>query len=143
MRRRSGGTTLFADERQRLPTQISPDSGLRNPATRRSVVVLPQPEGPSSATSSPGFTSSESPSTAATSPECRVSALTATPAPPSVPHAEDVAPERGLHDRHGREGQHEHHEPEHGDRAELAFFLQIEDHDRHDLRVGREEDDRG
>jgi len=68
MRRRSGGTTAAGEDRQRSPTQISPASGARNPATRRKVVVLPQPEGPSSATSSPGFTSSERPSTAATSP---------------------------------------------------------------------------
>ena len=47
---------------------ISSASGLRNPATSRSVVVLPQPEGPSSATSSPGFTWRSRALTAATSP---------------------------------------------------------------------------
>jgi len=66
--RRSGGTTLVGDERQRSPTHISPISGWRKPATSRSVVVLPQPEGPRSETSSPGLTSSERLSTAATSP---------------------------------------------------------------------------
>ena len=68
MRRRSGGTTVRADDRHRSPTQISPASGVRKPATSRSVVVLPQPDGPSSATSSPGWTSSDSSVTAATSP---------------------------------------------------------------------------
>jgi hypothetical protein len=38
------------------------------PATMRSVVVLPQPDGPSSVTSSPGCTSNDTSSTAATSP---------------------------------------------------------------------------
>src|SRR5712692_9108337 len=66
--RRSGGTTAVGDERQRSPTQISPASGVRKPATRRSVVVFPQPDGPSSATSSRGLTSSERLSTAATPP---------------------------------------------------------------------------
>ncbi len=68
MRRRSGGTTVADEDRQRSPTQISPASGARKPATSRSVVVLPQPDGPSRATSSPGLTSSESSFTAATSP---------------------------------------------------------------------------
>ena len=34
MRRRSGGTTAAAEDRQRSPTQISPASGVRKPATR-------------------------------------------------------------------------------------------------------------
>src|SRR5437773_11735817 len=79
MRRRSGGTTAVADDRQRSPTQISPASGVRNPATRRSVVVLPQPDGPSSATSSRGFTSSRRLSTAATPPYRLVSPRSVTP----------------------------------------------------------------
>ena len=69
MRRRSGGTTVAADERQRSPTQISPDSGGRNPATSRKVVVLPQPEGPSSEKNSPRRISNETASTAVTGPK--------------------------------------------------------------------------
>ena len=42
--------------------------GLQKARQQPSVVVLPHPEGPSSATSSPGFTSSERFSTAATAP---------------------------------------------------------------------------
>ena len=68
IRRRSGGMTVAGEERQRFPTHTSPRSGERKPATTRRVVVLPQPDGPSNATSSPGFTSRSSPSTAATSP---------------------------------------------------------------------------
>src|SRR5881397_1526450 len=44
--------------------RISPLSGVSKPAIIRSVVVLPQPEPPTSETSSPGWMSSDSPSTA-------------------------------------------------------------------------------
>ncbi len=39
------------------PTAISPDLGRSRPAIERSVVVLPQPEGPSSVKNSPSGTS--------------------------------------------------------------------------------------
>ena len=43
-----------------LPSiSTSPESANSNPATTRSAVVLPQPDGPSSATSSPGAISSD------------------------------------------------------------------------------------
>jgi len=48
---------------------IRPAVGVSNPATIRSVVVLPQPDGPSSATSSPDAASSVSSETARTSPK--------------------------------------------------------------------------
>src|SRR5882724_4394356 len=69
MRRRSGGITLPGADSTRSPTRISPASGAMKPATSRRVVVLPQPEGPRSATSSPGRTVRSSPDTAATSPK--------------------------------------------------------------------------
>ena len=47
---------------------ICPLSGDSRPATDRSSVVLPQPEGPSSAIISPGATSRETPSSARTAP---------------------------------------------------------------------------
>src|SRR5713226_4676127 len=105
IRRRSGGTTVVFDERHRSPTQISPPSGVRKPATRRSVVVFPQPEGPSSATSSRGLTSSERSSTAATpaSPPYRLlSPRSVTPgnARLSVLRAQKIAAEDGLHQEH-------------------------------------------
>src|ERR1043166_6278880 len=130
MRRCSGGTTRPGADRQRSPTQISPDSGARKPATSRSVVVLPHPDGPSSATSSPGLTSSERSSAAETSPYRRVSALRLTPGT-SLPGTEHVAPQRALDERDGGERQQEHHDAEHGDRAEPPFLLQVEDHDLH------------
>src|SRR5256885_9137058 len=144
MRRRSGGTTAVADDRQRSPTQISPASGVRNPATRRSVVVLPQPDGPSSATSSRGFTSSRRLSTAATPPYRLVSPRSVTPgmARSSVLGAQEVPPERGLHQQHDAERHRQHEETKDGDGGELTFFLQVEDNDGDDLGGRCEQDDR-
>src|SRR6516225_11601528 len=48
---------------------MRPELGCSNPAMRRNSVVLPQPDGPSSAKNSPLKTSSESWSTAAKSPK--------------------------------------------------------------------------
>src|SRR5712664_1132638 len=63
--RRAGGTSLTT----RSSKRTSPASGRSKPATRRSVVVLPHPEPPTSATSSPGAISRESPSTAVLAPK--------------------------------------------------------------------------
>jgi len=48
--------------------RISPEDGSSSPAIIRSVVVLPQPEGPSSMKNSPSSTVKVDPSTAAKSP---------------------------------------------------------------------------
>ena len=70
--RRCGGTfTLAADVREKsvLPlTVIVPESGCSRPATDRSVVVLPQPEGPSRVKNWPSSTSKLTSSTAITGP---------------------------------------------------------------------------
>ena len=50
------------------PIRIAPDVGSSSPAIMRSVVVLPQPEGPSSVTSLPAAIVKEMSFTAATSP---------------------------------------------------------------------------
>ncbi len=50
------------------PIRMRPPDTASRPATIRSVVVLPQPEGPSSVTSSPGATRNDTSSTAVTSP---------------------------------------------------------------------------
>ena len=47
-------------------------SAVSKPATMRRAVVLPQPEGPSSATSSPGAISIDSPSRARIAPKARL-----------------------------------------------------------------------
>src|SRR5256886_16862628 len=93
-----------------VQTCALPISGRRNPATRRSVVVLPQPDGPRSETSSPGSTRRSSPSSAARSPYRFVSPLIVTPGmgSRSVLRADNVATEQRLHHDDGGEG---HAEP--------------------------------
>jgi hypothetical protein len=56
MSRRAAGT----DEMSLPSTRTDPVSAVSKPATMRSAVVLPQPDGPSSATSSPGAISMDS-----------------------------------------------------------------------------------
>src|SRR5436309_5865978 len=69
MLRRSGGSVRALDDTRRSPTRISPSVGSRKPAISRSVVVLPQPEGPSRHTSWPWSIRSETLSTTASSPK--------------------------------------------------------------------------
>src|SRR6266404_8575447 len=64
--RRRGGTRmpLAGDDTIRPAMLISPSVGCSSPATHRSVVVLPQPDGPSSTTISPAGTAKLTPSIA-------------------------------------------------------------------------------
>src|SRR6476620_8491599 len=64
--RRRGGTRMpRSGDDTTLPAMlISPDVGCSSPATQRSVVVLPQPEGPSRTTISPAGTPKLTPSIA-------------------------------------------------------------------------------
>ncbi len=48
------------------PTRMLPESGYSKPAMAIRIVVLPEPEGPSSARNSPDWTSSDTSSTAVT-----------------------------------------------------------------------------
>src|SRR6267143_5040352 len=68
--RRSAGTfTLGEDENTGAPPiRISPAAGFSSPAIARSVVVLPQPEGPSRVRCSPAPTVNVTPRTATTPP---------------------------------------------------------------------------
>ncbi len=66
-------------------TSTDPESAVSNPATMRSAVVLPHPEGPSRATNSPGAISSESRSSARIAPNVRVSPEITTGTPPLAP----------------------------------------------------------
>jgi len=52
----------------RSPMRIVPAVGSSSPAISRSIVVLPHPDGPSSVTSDPAAMTSETRSTAVTSP---------------------------------------------------------------------------
>src|ERR1700737_671546 len=64
--RSRGGTRMprAGDDTTRPAILISPDVGCSSPATQRSVVVLPQPEGPSRTTISPAGTAKLTPSIA-------------------------------------------------------------------------------
>src|SRR3954463_9717775 len=64
--RRRGGTRIPrpGDDTIRPAMLISPSVGCSSPATQRSVVVLPQPDGPSSTTISPAGTAKLTPSIA-------------------------------------------------------------------------------
>ena len=68
MRRLSGGTTPEGDEITSPSISMVPSLGGMKPAIMRKVVVLPQPDGPSSDTNSPGCSSSEKSATASTAP---------------------------------------------------------------------------
>src|SRR3954469_23370896 len=68
MLRCSGGSVRAFDDTSRSPTRISPPVGSRKPAISRSVVVLPQPEGPSRQTSCPWSIRNETSSTTASAP---------------------------------------------------------------------------
>src|SRR2546429_5007348 len=66
-----------------LPSTVTvPLSAISNPARIRSAVVLPQPDGPSSATSSPGAISSDRPFSARTAPNDLLTSRRLTGAPP-------------------------------------------------------------
>src|SRR5258708_38778692 len=64
--RRRGGTRMprAGDDTTRPAMLISPSVGCSRPATQRNVVVLPQPDGPSSTTISPAGTAKLTPSIA-------------------------------------------------------------------------------
>src|SRR5258708_4008711 len=64
--RKRGGTRIprSGDDTRRPAMLISPPVGCSSPATQRRVVVLPQPEGPSSTTISPAGTAKLTPSIA-------------------------------------------------------------------------------
>src|SRR5262249_48860334 len=64
-RERGGTSTPRPGEDTTFPAiEICPSVGCSSPATQRNVVVLPQPEGPSSTTISPAGTAKLTPSTA-------------------------------------------------------------------------------
>src|ERR1700726_3251602 len=68
MLRPSGATARLAEDRTLPPTVISPAEGSRKPAISRSVVVLPQPEGPNRQTNWPWSIRNETSSTTASGP---------------------------------------------------------------------------
>src|SRR5215211_1380622 len=144
----AGTRIRFSDEKStRSATAISPESGVSSPATQRSVVVLPQPDGPSSVKSCPSSTSSEMSSTANTrlrfSPRLAPNDFTrfvmrSTPLrlPDPDPRAELVG------QGHEHDQRADHHRPERRELRELAVLVHLPDQDRQRLLPGRVEDDR-
>src|SRR5712691_3401364 len=100
MSRNRGGTStpLAGAETTRPAMLMLPAVGCSRPATHRKVVVLPQPEGPSSTTISPAGTTKLTPSTAGRpSGNCLRRSLTSSVAviasgPSSLPVAEGLVP---------------------------------------------------
>src|SRR5437879_7710813 len=72
MPRFSGGNERPGAEIVRPSSSMVPSLGSRKPAIMRSVVVLPQPDGPSSETNSPRVSASVARSTAVTAPKRQV-----------------------------------------------------------------------
>ena len=97
MLRRSGGSDCAGEEINLSPTRISPALGSTKPAIRRSVVVLPQPDGPSRQTRWPCSMASETSSTTATSPYRLVRLRNSTDATPILPLLLNTRPFAGRH----------------------------------------------
>src|ERR1700733_101641 len=100
-RSRGGTRTPRAGDETRRPAMlISPSVGCSSPATQRKVVVLPQPEGPSSTTISPAGTAKLTPSIAGRPTEnclrrpltSSVAVMTSFPLRRSLPVAVDLVP---------------------------------------------------
>src|SRR5437660_8334721 len=108
MLRVCGGSRMTS----RPAIRMAPPLASRKPAIMRSVVVLPQPEGPSSTTNSPSATSSDRSSTASVSPKRlvtpeRLSAATSDhlgQADEPVGQYQGRADQKDLQGRHGGHG---------------------------------------
>src|ERR1035437_8004865 len=83
--RRSGGSECAGEEINLSPTRISPALGSTKPAISRSVVVLPQPDGPSRQTRWPCSICSDISSTTAALPYRLVRPLNSTDATQILP----------------------------------------------------------
>src|SRR5262245_11318056 len=150
-----GGTNTLAGTLTtgRSPMVIRPSSGFSRPATQRSVVVLPQPEGPSSVTISPAATSKSMLATAVTtsllalkvlvSPSTRIMVQQ----PPTPPYSILLLHPKSATELERDEAQchqqQEHQYPEGAEQQERAFLPEIEnDHGGGAvLRAGQHERD--
>src|SRR5712691_3238047 len=122
MPRCSGGTAapVAAEESTRPSSVISPAVGGMNPAVRRSVVVFPQPEGPSRVRNSPSRTTRDRSRTtqrlpyAFPTPARLSSAMLRWDVGPEIVPGEQVDPHEQGRDQEGQRG---------GER-DLAFVVQ-------------------
>src|ERR1043166_8735647 len=87
--RRCGATVST----RRSPNKMRPRSSSQKPATMRSNVVLPQPDGPSRVKNSPSRMASDTPSTARTSPKLRATPSMVMAVTPTVPKLSRLANE--------------------------------------------------
>src|SRR6187549_2220272 len=123
----------------RPPRRIAPPVGATKPAIIRSVVVLPQPDGPSSTTSSPCPMSRSTPATARTSPYVFVSAMSSRRAIASEhPRQLDVV----VRYQHAGADQHDLQQRNCGDRRVDPPLQILEDRDRKRRLAGRDEKQR-
>src|SRR5258708_1987556 len=125
---------------------MRPRSGRSNPAMQRSVVVLPQPLGPSSEMNSPGRTVNETSSTACARSKRLASRSTTSPSTLFAPHGVDPRAIEAAYpfcDREHDERDDDLQERERRERAEIAALLQIVDRDREGLEGRRIEQDGG
>src|SRR5919198_3141205 len=134
IRRRSGGTTDCTVDSTRSPTRISPPSGLSRPAISRRVVVLPQPDGPSSDTNSPLSTARLSPLTAPKSPNrlCKLSSRRKPIGGGLLTNAQVALADHPRHKPDHAQRQHQQHNAHHSRRLQLADRVHVVDLDRDD-----------
>src|SRR5882724_7063112 len=148
----------LASNSVRPSTAMTPSSGISSPAMQRSVVVLPQPEGPSKVKNVPGSSvklasrmppaiwSVElskilvSPSTRNIRPYAPVSLTPALLRPPQ--RAGGRVPRHGVEDDRDHRHQHRPHQPKRRKLGALAIAPQVEHRDRHGLRARPSEQDR-
>src|SRR5271156_6976229 len=110
-----------AKETRRWSSSISPSSSWKTPETALISVDLPAPLSPAKATTSPGWTSSETPASACTPPKCLVASRTVRIGAGSfnLPSSE-ISPLR-LVDQHGNDDHRAH-------RYELPERLDVDEH---------------
>src|SRR5258706_9118452 len=143
--RRLGWTkTPFDDEyTTRSFTAISPTRGFSRPAIERSVVVFPQPLGPSSVKSLPSGTSKVTSWAAFTISPCSFGYSVKRP---STLSTRSLLPSKflpqPLRDHHQHEEREDEEHAQRGELDVLPVLPQLPDHDRHDLGSRAVEQDR-
>src|SRR5205823_2049764 len=148
MPRFSGGSERPGAEMTRPSSSIVPPVGSRKPAIMRSVVVLPQPEGPSSETNSPRASASVARSTAVTVPNRQVSSRSASllaAGSATILGARtsqhEVAANHAKAEHHERDGDDDEHEADRREHLEVALIALVEQQDREHLGAGGVEKD--
>src|SRR5262245_32676583 len=148
MRRCSGGTTACGEESWRPPTWMVPASGVRKPASERSMVVLPQPEGPRKVMNSRSAMARSMPLSALNAPKFLSMPAMSMKAMASALHRRRLAGRPARAGEPGDEpGQRQHHgdgdDGQRGNDLELAQVVQAIDGDGDGLGAAGVEQDGG